>query len=104
MTELSFFVEAGWADITLTSSLSLSQPRTVLAKHKDKQLGPAGKVLDILFSVILFYYPIKSFLWQKLDQLYKYIRSGVHIALRVGLGQFMKSNVDVGLVLVSRCM
>lgn len=72
-----------------------------LAEHHDKQLVPAGKVLDILVSVILFDYPIKSFLWQKLDELCEYIRSGVHIALRFGLRQYMKSNVDVGYIAVS---
>jgi hypothetical protein len=34
----------------------------------------------------------------------KYIRSVVHIALRLGLGQYMKSNVDVRLVGVSYCI
>ena len=72
-----------------------------LAEHHDKQLVPAGKVLDILVSVILFDYPIKGFLWQKLDELCKYIRSVVHIALRLGLGQYMKSNVDVGCIAAS---
>lgn len=66
-----------------------------LAEYHDKQLVPAGKVLDILISVVLFDYPIKGLLWQKLDKLGKYIRSCVHIALRLGLGQYMKSNVDV---------
>lgn len=75
-----------------------------LAEHHDKQLVPTGKVLDILVSFILFDYPIKSFLWQKLDQLCKYIRSDVHIALRIGLGQYMKSNVDVGFVSVYYCI
>ncbi len=71
-----------------------------LAEHHDKQLVPAGKLLDILVSVILFNYPIKGFLWQKLDKLCKYIRSSVHIALRISLGQYTKSNVDVGFVAV----
>ncbi len=72
-----------------------------LAEHHDKQLVPAGKVLDMLVSVIMFNYPIKGFLWQKLDELCKYIRSSVHIALWLGLGQYMKSNVDVGRIAVS---
>ena len=72
-----------------------------LAEHHDKQLVPAGKVLDILVSVILLDYPIKGFLWQKLDELCKYIRSRVHIALKLGLRQYMKSNVDVGFIAVS---
>lgn len=75
-----------------------------LAEHHDKQLVPTGKVLDILVSVILFDYLIKGFLWQKLDELSKYIRSGVHIALRLGLGQYTKSNVDVRFDNVSYCM
>ena len=72
-----------------------------LAEHHDKQLVPAGKVLDILVSVILFDYPIKGFLWQKLNELCKYIRSVVHIAMRLYLGQYTKSNVDVSFVAVS---
>ena len=73
-----------------------------LSEYHDKQLVPAGKVLDILVPVILFHYPIKGFFWQKLDELCKYIRSSVHIALRIDLGQYMKSNVDVGLIAVCR--
>lgn len=42
-----------------------------LAEYHDKQLVPACKVLDILISVVLFDYPIKGFLWQKLDELCK---------------------------------
>ena len=72
-----------------------------LAKHHDKQLVPAGKVFDVLIPVILFDYPIKGFLWKELNELCKYIRSGVHIALRLGLRQYTKSNVDVGLITVS---
>lgn len=72
-----------------------------LAEHHDKQLVPAGKMLNMLVSVILFDYPIKNFLWKKLDELCKYIRSCVHIALRLGLRQYMKSNVDVACVAVS---
>ncbi len=72
-----------------------------LAEHHDKQVVPAGKMLDILVSIILFDYPIKDFLWQKFDELCKYIRSCVHIALRLGLGQYMKSNVDVDRIAVS---
>jgi hypothetical protein len=75
-----------------------------LAEHHDKHLVPTGKVLDIFVSVILFDYPIKGFLWQKFDQLCKYIRSRVHIALKLGLGQYMKSNVDVRFVAVSYCI
>ena len=58
-------------------------------------------MLDILISVILFDDPVKGFLWQKLDELCKYIRSVVHIALRLGLGQYRNSNVDVDCIAVS---
>ncbi len=51
---------------------------------------------DILVSLVLFDYPIKGFLGQKLDELCKYIRSGVYTALRLCLGQYTKSNVNVG--------
>lgn len=60
-----------------------------LSEHHNKQLSPAGKAFDILVSIILFDYPIKGFLWQKPDQLCKYIRYGVHIALWLGLGQYI---------------
>ncbi len=80
-----------------------SEPITTvkLAEHHDKQLIPAGKVFDILVSVILFDFPIKGFLWKKFDELRKYIRSVVHIALRLGLKQNTKSNVDVGFIAIS---
>ena len=84
-----------------TDEFSESFAAVQLAEHHDKQLVPAGKVLDILVSVILFDYPIKGFLWQKLDELCKYIRSGVHIALTLGLRQYIKSNVDVEFITVS---
>ena len=84
-----------------TDDFSESFAAIQLTEHHDKQVVPAGKMLDILVSVILFDYPIKDFLWQKFDELCKYIRSCVHIALRLGLGQYMKSNVDVDRIAVS---
>ncbi len=84
-----------------TDEFSESFAAVKLTEYHDKQLVPTGKMLDILVSVILFDYPIKGFLWQKFDELCKYIRSGIHIALRIGLGQYMKSNVDVGRFAVS---
>lgn len=94
---IGLFGMSGYYADKFSESLTAVQ----LAEHHDKQMVPAGKVLDILVSVILFDYPIKGFLWKKLDDLCKYIRSRVHIALRFDLGQYMKSNVDVGCIAVS---
>ncbi|MEI7663893.1 MAG: hypothetical protein WCK34_16920 [Bacteroidota bacterium] len=67
--------------------------------HNFDQLQPEN--VEFAFHSGCLNCPIKSFLWQKLDKLCKYIRSGMHLASRVGLGQYMKSNVDVGLIAVS---
>jgi hypothetical protein len=72
-----------------------------LSEHHNKQLVPAGKMLDIPVSVILFDYPIKGFLWQKFDQLCKYIKSAVHFASKNVFNQNIKSNVEVGSIPVS---
>jgi hypothetical protein len=84
-----------------TDEFSKSITTVQLTKHHDKQLIPTGKVFDVLVSFIIFDDPIKSFLRQQFDELCKYISSSIHIALRLKLKQYMKSNVDVKLLAVS---
>ena len=84
-----------------TDEFSKSITTVQLTKHHDKQLIPTGKVFDVLVSFIIFDDPIKSFLRKQFDKLCKYISSSIHIALRLKLKQYMKSNVDVKLLAVS---
>ena len=50
-----------------------------LAKHQGEELVPAGKVLDILVAIILFYDAKEDKLIQEFDHLSENVRTCVHI-------------------------
>ena len=70
-----------------------------LPEHHYQQLIPATKRLDVFISLIFHNNTLKCFLWEKLDQLCKYIFSVVHKMILLFFSKVKIQIVDMRLLL-----